>query len=123
MRKYDYDPHLFEDCDPYRIPYGEEGYDAFLDRPLTKLRLSLVCTPGYLEIRQAILDGRQERFYYEQLASSIRDEGSSNARRFNSLFSGRIMKLFKSLLFGFLAAGGVFFLATRVALLIALPLL
>lgn len=81
MRLYDYNPKLFADCDPHRIPYGEPGYDAYLDTPLPKLRIHLLTVPGYLENRAAILNGRLERYIYENRAAALRNE----ARRLRAM--------------------------------------
>src|SRR5690554_3996648 len=73
MRKYTYDPRLFDDCDPYRVPYGEEGYDPFLDAPLPRLRLEDAADHAVLAVRQAILDGRLRRYQYERRLQLVRD--------------------------------------------------
>lgn len=74
MKKYAYDPKLFDDCDPYRIPFGEEGYDPFLDAPLPKLRIADLLNDATLAVREAILDARLRRYQYGRKLESIRHE-------------------------------------------------
>lgn len=83
MRKYYYDPRLFDDCDPFRIPYGEDGYDPFYDQPLVKLTFAAALDPINLTLRQAILDARMKRFSYEQRHKAIRHE----SRRLKAVLS------------------------------------
>jgi len=85
MRKYDHDPKLFEDCDPYRIPYGCEGYDPFVDRPLVRLTAANVFDQSTLDFRQYILNARQQRFHNERRLEDIQHD----ARRAKDLLSRR----------------------------------
>lgn len=74
MKKYHYDPKLFDDCDPYRIPFGEEGYDPFLDAPLPKLRAADLLDHATLAVRESILGARLKRYQYDRKLKSVRDE-------------------------------------------------
>lgn len=74
MRKYKYDPRLFDDCDPFRIPYGEDGYDPFYDRPLPRLTVRAALDPNTLYLREAILNARAQRFHYEQRHEAVRSD-------------------------------------------------
>ena len=74
MRTYQHDPALFDDCDPHRIPYGEPGYDPFLDVALPRLQAKDLLDPANLAVRQAILDGRVKRHRYGKRLDSLRDD-------------------------------------------------
>lgn len=85
MRKYEYDPRLFEDTDPYRIPFGEEGYDPFIDRPLVRLTGSAIFDETVHDFRQFILNARLQRFQNERRLEDIQHD----ARRAKDFLSRR----------------------------------
>ena len=73
MKKYVHDPRLFDDCDPYRIPFGEPGYDPFLDNPLPRLTAARLLDASCLAVREAILEARMKRYEYSKRYDRLRD--------------------------------------------------